>query len=316
LTTDQHMKAVRIHGYGDTSVLRYEEAPMPSIAPDEVLVEVHAAAINPADWQFRYGYYKEFAPRPMPFILGWDLSGVVRAKGAHVERWKVGDRVMAMADMTRDGAYAEFIAVRAEYLAPAPTSLSLEHAAGVPLAALTAWKALFDVGQLQAGQSVLVHAAAGGVGLFAVQLASRARARVIATASAANTELVRSLGAAQVIDYRALDFSKQVGDVDIVLDTVGGDTRVKSWSVLRKGGMLAAVAMPPPDGAVADEHGVRAAMTQVRPDGRRLEEIGKLIDAGQLRVLIDSEFPLESAAAAHERSESRHARGKIIIRVR
>jgi NADPH:quinone reductase-like Zn-dependent oxidoreductase len=289
---------------------------MPRIAPEEVLVEVHAAGINPADWQFRYGYYKEYAPRPMPFILGSDFSGVICRTGSQVSRWKVGDRVMAMADMARDGAYAEFIAVRAEHLAPAPASLPLEHVAGVPLAALTAWKALFDDGQLKAGQSVLVHAAAGGVGLFAVQFATRAGARVIATASAANAELVKSLGAGQVIDYRAVDFSKEVADVDVVLDTVGGETRDRSWSVLRKGGVLVAVAMPPPDGHVAAKHGVRAVMTAVMPDGRRLEEIGKLIDAGELRLLIDSEFPLASAAAAHERSESRRARGKIILRVR
>jgi NADPH:quinone reductase-like Zn-dependent oxidoreductase len=309
------MKAVRIHEYGAASVLRLEEAPVPDIAADEVLVEVHAAGINPADWQFRYGYYKDFAPRPMPFILGWDVAGVVKSTGARVERWKAGDRVFAMADMSRNGAYAEFIAVRAEHLAPAPTALPLEHAAGVPLAALTAWKALFDVGQLQTGQSVLVHAAAGGVGLFAVQLAKRAGARVVATASSANSALVGSLGVDQIIDYRAVDFSQQLANVDLVIDTVGGETRARSWGVLRKSGTLVAVAMPPPDPDIALEHGVRAAMTQVRPDGQRLTEIGRLIDAGELRVLIDSEFPLEQAAAAHERSESRHAQGKIILRV-
>jgi NADPH:quinone reductase-like Zn-dependent oxidoreductase len=310
------MKAIRIHEYGAASVLRLEEAPVPDVAADEVLVEVHAAGINPADWQFRYGYYKDFAPRPMPFILGWDVAGVVKSTGARVERWKVGDRVFAMADMSRNGAYAEFIAVRAEYLAPAPTALPLEHAAGVPLAALTAWKALFDVGQLQPGQSVLVHAAAGGVGLFAVQLAKRAGARVTATVSSANSELVGSLGVDQIIDYRTMDFSQQLANVDLVIDTVGGETRDRSWGVLRKSrGTLAAVAMPPPDPDIALEHGVRAAMTQVRPDGQRLTEIGRLIDAGELRVVIDSEFPLEQAAAAHERSESRHARGKIILRV-
>lgn len=310
------MRAVRIHEYGAAAVLRYEEAPLPAVAADEVLVEVHAAGVNPADWQFRYGYYKDFAPRTLPFILGWDVAGVVKTVGAGVERWKSGDRVFAMADMNRDGAYAEFVAVRAEHLAPAPTTLPLQHAAGVPLAALTAWKALFDDGQLKAGQSVLVHAAAGGVGLFAVQLAKWAGARVAATASSASVGLVESLGADQVIDYRAGDFARQLANVDIVIDTVGGATRAASWGVLRKAGTLVAVAMPPPETGTALQHGVRAAMTVVVPDGRRLSEVGKLIDAGKLRVVIDSEFPLEQAAPAHERSESRRARGKIILRVR
>jgi NADPH:quinone reductase-like Zn-dependent oxidoreductase len=310
------MKAVRIHEYGDASVLQFEDAPMPAMAATEVLVEVHAAAINPADWQFRQGYYKDFAPRPMPFILGWDVAGVVHRTGAEVGRWKEGDRVFAMADMSRDGAYAQFVAIREEYLAPAPATLPLNHAAGVPLAALTAWKALFDDGRLHAGQSVLVHAASGGVGLFATQLARMAGARVIATASSGNAELVRSLGAERVVDYQAGDFSRQIHEVDLVIDTVGGDTRGRSWRVLKKGGALVAVAMPPPDATIAVQHGVRAAMTRVAPNGPRLDEIAKLIDGGQLRVVIDSEYPLEQAQSAHRRSESRRARGKIILRVR
>jgi len=310
------MKAVRIHEYGDASALRYEDAPMPAIAADEVLVEVHAAAINPADCQFRQGLYKDFAPRPMPFILGWDVAGVVHSTGAQAGRWKQGDRVFAMADMSRNGAYAQFVAIRAEYLAPAPATLPLNHAAAVPLAALTAWKALFDDGRLQAGQSVLVHAASGGVGLFATQFAAMAGARVIATTSSVNAELVRSLGAEQVVDYGAGDFSKAIHGVDLVIDTVGGDTRTRSWGVLKKGGTLVAVAMPQPDAAIAARYGVRADFTRVAPNGPRLSEIAKLIDGGQLRVLIDSEYPLEQVQSAHRRSESRRARGKIILRVR
>jgi NADPH:quinone reductase-like Zn-dependent oxidoreductase len=310
------MQAVRIHEYGDVSVLRYEDAPMPVVAADEVLVEVHAAAINPADWQFRQGRYKDFAPRPMPFILGWDVAGVVHSTGAEVGRWRPGDRVFAMADMSRNGAYAQYVAIREEYLAPPPTTLPLNHAAGVPLAALTAWKALFDEGRLQAGQSVLVHAASGGVGLFATQLARLAGARVIATTSAANAELVRSLGAEQIIDYTAGDFSDHIHEVDLVIDNVGGDTRTRSWGVLKKGGTLVAVAMPPPDAAIAAQYGVRTTMNMVRPNGPRLSEIAKLIDEGQLCVVIDGEYSLEQCQAAHLRSESGHARGKIILRVR
>jgi NADPH:quinone reductase-like Zn-dependent oxidoreductase len=310
------MKAVRIHEYGDVSVLRYENAPMPAMVADEVLVRVHAAAVNPADWQFRYGYYKEFAPRTMPLTLGWDVAGTVDQVGAGAGPWSKGDRVFAMADMARNGAYAEFIAIRGAHLACAPKTVPLEHAAGVPLAALTAWKALFDLGALLQGQRVLVHAAAGGVGLFAVQLAHYTGARVLATAaSAGNAERLRALGADEVIDYRNVDFRTVVRDVDLVIDNVGGETREKSWEVIRKGGRLVAVAMPPPDGAVAAANGVQSSLVAVVPDGERLARIGELIDAGKLRVLIDREYPLEEIAAAHTRSEGRHACGKIILRV-
>ena len=168
-----------------------------------------------------------------------------------------------MADMSRNGAYAQYIAVRAAHVAPAPQRLPLAHAAGVPLAALTAWTALFDAAQVEAGQSVLIHAGAGGVGLFAIQLARRAGARVIATASAANHELLRRLGADVVIDYRAADFATDLADIDVVLDTVGGETRERSWPVLRPGGTLVAIAMPPPDAAAAARYGVRAKQVAV-----------------------------------------------------
>ncbi|HSV35014.1 MAG TPA: NADP-dependent oxidoreductase [Ramlibacter sp.] len=309
------MKAVRFHAYGDAAVLRYEDAPTPLIADDELLIQVHAAGINPADTQFRRGDYQAFVPLRLPFILGWDLAGTVASVGKTVQGFQPGQRVFAMADMSRDGAYAQYIAVRAAHVAPAPARLPLEHAAGVPLAALTAWNALFDAGQLKAGQTVLVHAAAGGVGLFAVQLACRAGARVIATASAANHEGVRRLGAHVLIDYRAGDFAAGLSDIDVVLDTVGGLTREKSWPVLRRGGKLVAIAMPPPDPTVAQRYGVETAMVAVQPDGERLARIANLVDAGELEVVIDSEFPLARAAEAHRRIEQGHARGKIVLRV-
>ena len=309
------MKAIRLHQYGDADVLRFEDAPLPRIADDELLIKVRAAGVNPADTQFRRGDYRDFAPRPLPFIPGWDVAGTVESVGAAVSAFKRGDAVFAMADMSRDGAYAEYIAVRANQVARAPASLPLEHAAGVPLAALTAWQALFDMADLQAGQSVLIHAGAGGVGLFAIQLARRAGAHVLSTASAANHDLLRELGAHQVIDYRAGDFAAGLEHLDVVLDTVGSATRARSWPLLRAGGVLVAIAMPPPDEATAARHRVRAAMAMVQPDGARLAEIGALIDAGELKLVIDSEFPLAEAAAAHRHSEARHARGKIILRV-
>jgi NADPH:quinone reductase-like Zn-dependent oxidoreductase len=240
----------------------------------------------------------------------------VEAVGAEVKRFQPGDAVFSMADMSRDGAYAEYIAVRASHVALAPNRVPPEQAAAVPLAALTAWSGLFDYGRLEAGQSVLIHAGAGGVGLFAVQLARRAGAHVAATASAANHELLRRLGADQCIDYRDGDFAAAVQDVDVVLDTVGGETRERSWPVLRKGGTMVGVAMPPPDEVRAHQHGVKTAMVMVVPNGGRLADIGALIDAGELQILIDSEFPLAEIAAAHLRSQQGHARGKIVLRVR
>lgn len=307
------MKAVRFHGYGEAGVLHYEDAPLPTPGNGELLVKVHAAGVNPADVQFRRGDYQAFVPLPLPFIPGWDVAGSVVSAGAG--NFKAGELVFAMADMSRDGAYAEYTTLRATDVAHAPVRLPLEHAAGVPLAALTAWKALFDIAELRAGQSVLVHAGAGGVGQFAIQLARRAGARVIATASTPNHELLRRLGAQVVIDYRTADFAAELKDLDVVLDTVGGQTRERSWPVLRKGGMLVAIAMPPPDAAAAEMHGVRTAMVAVTPHGERLAEIARLIDAGELEVMIDREFPLDQAAEAHRHIEQGHTRGKIILRM-
>jgi NADPH:quinone reductase-like Zn-dependent oxidoreductase len=309
------MKAVRFHAYGDASELRYEEAPTPVPDNGEVLIKVHSAGVNPADTQFRRGDYKDFVPLELPFIPGWDVSGTVEALGPEVMSFKRGDAVFAMADMSRPGAYAEYVVVRASDLAPAPASLPPEQAAGVPLAALTAWSALFDHAPVTAGQTVLVHAGAGGVGLFAIQLARRAGARVVATASAASHEFLQQLGAHTSIDYRSSDFAAGLADIDLVLDTVGGETRVRSWPVLKPGGMLAAIAMPPPDQAIAQSYGVRTAMVAVVPNGERLRQIAALIDADELKVVIDREFALSEASAAHRYVEGRHARGKVILRV-
>jgi len=309
------VKAVRFHDYGAADVLRYEEAPMPLLADGDLLIEVQAAGVNPADTQFRRGDYREFAPLVLPAIVGWDVAGTVARCGSEVSSFKRGDAVFALADMARAGAYAQYIAVAAAHVALAPCHLALEHAAGVPLAALTAWTALFDAAQLQAGQTVLVHAGAGGVGLFAIQLARRAGAHVVTTASTANHDLLRQMSAGTVIDYRREDFAARLRDIDVVLDTIGGDTRERSWPVLRKDGVLVAIAMPPPDARAAERHGVRSATMAVAPNGSRLSEIAALIDGGELQVVIDSEFPLAQAADAHRRIEQGHARGKIVLRV-
>ena len=309
------MKAVRYHAYGGPDVLALDDVPIPEIGPGEVLVKVHASSINPADWKFRAGWFAEWVSLAMPFTPGSDVAGLVDRVGADVVRFRPGDRVYGMTMPPVGGACAEYIAIRDDALAIAPHSIPLDHAAGVPLAALTAWAALMDGAGLDAGRTVLIHAAAGGVGSFAVQLAKAAGATVIATASAGNATLIRSLGADQVIDYHATDFSTIVSGIDVVLDSVGGTVQAKSLTVLRRGGVLVTLDPQPPAQALCDAHGVRGVAVALVPDGARLERIARLIDAGKVRVIIDSVFPLAEAADAHRHSEAGHARGKILLHV-
>lgn len=309
------MKAVRIHDYGDRSVLRCENAPEPTPQPADLRIRVHTAAVNPADWQFRRGDFRQFVPLRFPAILGWDVAGTVESVDPEARGFRVGDPVYAMCDISRDGAYAELVAVHYAHVAPAPRAIPLEHAAAVPLAALTAWQSLFDLGQLQLGQSVLVTAAAGSVGQFAVQLARNAGARVVAVASPANHDFLRSLGAHECVDYARDGWADALRGFDLVLEGAGGHTRSAAWSTLRAGGLLVAIAMPPVIDADGAPHGCRGATAQVVPNGERLRRITELLDAGKLKVTVDSVFPLEDCAAAHERSESRHARGKVLLAV-
>ena len=311
------MKAIRIHAYGGREVLRYEDAPIPGVAADEVLIKVCAAGANPIDWKTREGGLKAMRPYPLPLILGWDVSGTIEQVGASVTNFKVGDKVFAKLDSGRNGGYAEYAVSKTSDVAHAPKSIPLEHAAGIPLACQTAWTGLFDKANLQAGQTILIHAASGGVGHFAVQLAKNAGARVIATTSIANLNLVKSLGADEVIDYRAEDFSQRVKGVDVVFDILGGETRAKSWQCLKKGGVLVSVVarVEPFDPEMLKKFGVRAEPVAMIANGERLQKIADLVDAGKLKVVIAKEFPLSEVKAAHELSESGHAAGKIILRV-
>jgi len=232
------MKAVIIHEYGGPEVLRYEDVPVPEIGPDEVPIKVHACGVNPIDWKVRQGRKKDQTHYEMPLILGWDVSGTVEETGPLVKYFRKGDRVIARPATTRNRGYAEFVAVRSMEVTLAPSTISLEQAAGVPLASQTAWVGLFEIGGLRPGQSVLIHGGSGGVGSFAVQLAKLAGARVFATTSTKNVQLVSSLGADEVIDYTLGDFRHAVSEVDILYDTVGGETQARSWEVIRKGGQL------------------------------------------------------------------------------
>jgi len=308
------MNAVRIHQYGGPEVLRYEGAPFPRAGTGEVLIKVHAAAVNPIDWKVRAGFAKDRLKYKMPFIPGWDLSGVVEAVGAGASRFRVGDEVYSRPDIARDGAYAQYIAVRETEVALKPTSVDHLHAAAVPLAALTAWQALSNAAKLSAGQSVLIHGAAGGVGSFAVQFAKRKGARVIGTASKKNHEFLRSLGADETVDYNTTKFEDVVHDVDAVLDTITGETADRSYQVIKKGGVYVSILMPPSEQKAA-ARGIRAAHTFVQANPEQLADIAKLIDSGKLKVIIEKVFPLAEARAAQELNAQGHTRGKIVLRV-
>lgn len=309
------MKAIRFHEYGGPEVLVLEDALVPNVGPGQVLVKVHAAAVNPADFKFRGGWFKDHVPLPLPFIPGADFSGTVESVGPLVTRFKPGDAVFGMRDVQVGGSYAEYVAVDGDALAHKPSNLSHYEAAAVPLAALTAWSALFDHAHIEAGQSILIHAAAGGVGSFAVQLAKSVGARVIATASGDNIEVVRALGADEVIDYRSTDFTRVVSNIDAVLDAFGGESQRKSFGVLRKGGVLVTLQPPGVDESMARLHGIRAALVEVSAYGARTAELASLLQGGRLKVLIDQVFPLAEAGLAHARSETGHARGKLVIAI-
>ncbi len=308
------MNAVRIHAFGGVEQLVYEEAPLPRIGANDALVRVHAAGVNPVDWKVREGYLEEKFPHTLPFILGWDISGVVEATGDAVTEVRIGDEVFADAEIARDGAYAEYIAVKASLLAPKPKTLSHIEAASLPIAALTVWQSLFETANLQSGQTVLIHAAAGGVGSLAAQLARWRGAHVIGTASARNHEFLRGLGADDLVDYNTAYFDEVVRDVDVVFDTVGYETLARSWDVLKPGGFLVGI-VTPPDEEDAKRRGVRSAYVFTRPDAGGLREISALVEAGNLRPIVGEVFPLADARRAHEISEGRHARGKIVLQV-
>ena len=279
------MKAVRIHAYGGLDVLHYENVPIPRLQPDDILIQVRAAAVNPVDWKIREGYLQGVLKHQLPLTLGWDVSGEVVEVGPQATDFKIGDTVYVRPDIERDGGYAEYIAVKSSEAAYKPATLDHIHAAAVPLAGLTAWQALVDAAQLQAGQTVLNHAAAGGVGSLAVQLAKAKGARVIATASAVNTGLVAELSADQFIDYTRTRFEEVVKEVDVVFDTIGGDTQERSWQVLKPGGILVSV-VSPPSKEIAAERGLRRAFVFIHADGRQLTAIGRLIDDGKMKPLI------------------------------
>ncbi|MFI6517918.1 NADP-dependent oxidoreductase [Spirillospora sp. NPDC050679] len=329
------MKAIRLHEHGGPEVLRYDEVPIPEPKPGEVLVRVHAVGVNPPDWYLRDGWTNlppEMRPKSsLPVIPGTDVSGVVEAVAANVDGFSVGDEVFGLLRFPSldGGAYAEYVAAPASDLARKPAGIDHVHAAGAPMAGLTAWQFLIELGHdhpspfqaarhrpvaLGADTRVLINGAAGGVGHFALQLAKREGAHVIAVASGTHESFLRELGADQFIDYTKNRPEEAVKDLDLVLDTVGGRDSSRFLRTLKRGGALFPVFFGEYDGETA-RLGVTVSGTQVRSNGAQLAELGRLLDAGTVRVAIDGTFPLADAQAAHERAARGHIQGKIVLTV-
>lgn len=307
------MKAVRFHAYGEPANLVYEDVPRPQPKLGQVLIRVAAAGVNPLDWKIRSGYMKAMMNFSLPLILGMDVSGTVVETGSD-SKFEIGQEVYGTANLSISGAYAEFALADETTLALKPQTLTHVQAASIPVVAMTAWQALFEVGQLSPLQTVLIHAAAGGVGMFAVQLAKVRGANVIGTASAPNLDFISSLGADRAIDYQTTPFEQEVSNADIVLDTIGGDTQDRSWSVLKPQGILIST-LSPPSQSIAASKGVRAAMVMVQPQTSMLTEIANLLDSGQIKTFVDRIIPLSDARQAHELSQSGHLRGKLVLQV-
>lgn len=304
------MKAIRLHQVDGPDSLLYEDAPKPGPKDNQMLVRVSATAITPTEFAWYPTFHSpEGGARPFPIILGHEFSGVVDAIGPACTGVQVGDAVYGLSDWFIDGAQAEYCLTVPANVAPKPVSLKHAEAAVVPISALTAWQGLIDRAHLSEGQRVLIHGAAGGVGSFAVQLARYKKAHVITTASAANADFVKTLGAHEVIDYRTTPFETVVRDVDVVLDTVGGDTRDRSWGVLRKGGQLVTIAA---DAERLSQPRVRDAFFIVEPNRSQLIEISRLIDAGAVKPVVGTVFPMKQFREAYDQKP---ARGKNVLQI-
>ena len=304
------MKAIRLHRNGGPESLVYEEAPIPKPRDGQVLIQVHAAAVTPTEFAWYPTFHTpEGNARPFPIVLGHEFSGVVAAIEGSDGDVRTGDSVYGLNDWFMDGAQAEYCVVAASSVVPKPTTVDYAQAAVVPISALTAWQALVDRAQLSEGQRVLIHGGGGGVGSFAVQLARHKKAHVITTASAANMDFMKGLGADEVIDYRTTPFETVVRDVDVVLDTVGGETRDRSWGVLRKGGRLVTIAA---DAEGTKQQRVRDAFFIVEPNRGQLIEIGRLIDGGVIRPIVGAVFSMDEVRRAYAEKPTR---GKNVLRI-
>jgi len=306
------MRAVTIHEFGSTDVLRVEEVPTPEPRADEVLIRVHTASVNPVDYKIRSGQYPPVRREQLPVVLGRDVSGTVERCGSAATNFQPGEAVYALLDH-QHGGYAEFVIVKQRDLVHKPLQTNFVEAAAVPLAAITAWQGLFDQGHLQSGQHVLIHGGAGGVGHFAIQCAKARGARVSTTVLKHDLEFARELGADQPIDT-AGRFENVVREVDLVFDLIGGQTQERSWAVLKQGGtMVSTLSQPSESQALA--HSAQGRHYMAQPNAEELQEIGVLLDTGKLRPHIAAVFRLEDAAVAQRQLETQHNRGKIVLHV-
>jgi len=333
------MRAFFIRRYGGPEVLEEGDLPSPTLGLRDVRIAVHAASVNPVDWKIREGKVRVLLPYRFPLILGNDCAGEVLEVGAEVKAFKPGDAVWTRLDKQRIGAFAEEVVTPEDAVAPKPSRLSYAEAASLPLVGLTAWQALVEVGHLSAGQTVLVHAGAGGVGAVAVQLGRHLGVRVVSTASTKNQELVKGFGADEVVDYRTQRFEDVVRDADVVFDTVGGDTQLRSFRSARKGGIVVSIT-DSPDVALARSwgvtpllwpvfalmsaranlagwrHGVRYTYLFMHSSGEQLRQLGELVDTGKLRPHVDRVFPFSQTREAIAHAESGKACGKVVVQVR
>ncbi len=306
------MKAVVAHEYGGPEVLKFENVPRPEPKENEALVRVIASGVNPADPLTLSGKYAREFGTHLPLIPGYDIAGIVEKTGVKVTKLKAGDAIYGYP--TFGGGWAEYVIVIEGEIAAKPASLNFTEAAAVPMGALTAWQALVDTAQVQPGQTILIHGASGGVGSFAVQIAKERGARVIATASTANQDLLKQLGADVAIDYTKTRFEEIAKDVDAVLDPVGEETLARSYDVVKKGGIVMSL-VARPDPVELEKRGIRGAAISVHPDAEDLAEIAHLIDAGKIKPVVTQVLPLSEAIEAQQQAATHHTRGKLVLRI-
>jgi NADPH:quinone reductase-like Zn-dependent oxidoreductase len=314
LARSEEMKAIVIHEFGGSEVLKLENVPRPEPKDDEMLIKVFAAGVNSFDGILRSGKYAKVFKMQLPWIPGYDIAGTVEKVGGKVGKFKVGDPVYATISIPRGGGYAEYALAKQNHVALKPATISFVEAAGVPSVALTAWQALVDKANVQSGQTVLIHGASGGVGLFAIPIAKIRGAKVIATASTANQDFLKQLGADVAIDYKTQKFEEIAKEVDAIVDGVGGDTLTRSYPIVKKGGVLVSL-VGRVDQAQLDKRGIRGVSLELEPNGEQLSQIGKLIDEKKIKVIVSQTFPLADAAKAQAKADTGHARGKIVLQI-
>jgi NADPH:quinone reductase-like Zn-dependent oxidoreductase len=309
------MKAMVAHQWGGPEVLKLEDTAVPAPKDDEMLIRVYAAGVNSFDGTLLTGKYAKTFGTQLPWVPGYDVAGTVEKIGAKMTKFKVGDPIYAFISIPSGGGYAEYGLTKENWAALKPATLTFAEAAGVPSVAVTAWQSLVDKANVQRGQTVLIQGGSGGVGMFAIPIAKIRGAKVFATASTANQDFLKQLGADVAIDYKTQKFEDIAKDVDVVVDGVGGETLKRSYPIVKKGGILVSL-VGRIDQAELDKYGIRGVSLEAEYNGDQLAEIGKLIDAKKIKVVVSETFPLADAAKALQKADTRHARGKIVLKVR